>query len=117
MTPTTGKPFLKLKVIWKDDNMFELAVFTGNLNFSGKTEVYDQSESLAEFSKTLIGFPDGRNALFYEAGKKDSYAYFSMRYYPVGRGGLVGVELHIESNVSTEYRPEEKNKLKLEIIV
>lgn len=40
-----------------------------------------------------------------------------MKYYPIGNNGLIGVEINIESNVSTVYRPEEKYKLKLEIVV
>lgn len=109
--------FLELKAIWKDDDMFELAISAANDAFSGKTEVYDQSETLLEFAKNLKGFPIETNSLFYEAGQKDSYVYFSMRFYVLGRAGLAGVEIHLESNVSTEFRPEEKSKLKLEIIV
>ena len=33
--------FLKLKVIWKDDDMFELQVTANNGRYSGKTEVYE----------------------------------------------------------------------------
>jgi hypothetical protein len=81
------------------------------------TQVYDQSESLSNFASTLKGFPKNNDKLFYEAGEKDSYAYFSMKYYCLDKAGHIGVEIHLESNVSTEYRQEEKNKLKLEIFV
>ena len=117
MTQDNQKHFVELKVIWKDDEMFELSVLASSIDFLGRTEVYDQSESLSEFAKTLVDFPYDQNTLFYECGQKDSYAYFSMKYYPIGKSGLVGVEIIIESNVSTDYRPEEKSKLKLEIIV
>ncbi|GEM66338.1 hypothetical protein SF1_43200 [Sphingobacterium faecium NBRC 15299] len=40
-----------------------------------------------------------------------------MKYYSIGKSGYIGVEVNLESNVSTEYRQEEKNKIKLEIIV
>jgi hypothetical protein len=111
------KSFLKLKIIWKDDDMFEIKVTTSNTSFFGSTEVYDQSERLYEFAESLKTFPENNKILFYEAGEKDSYAYFSMKYYLIDKGGHIGVEINLESNESTEYRKEEKNKLKLEIIV
>jgi hypothetical protein len=117
MTSENRKSFLELRIIWKDDEMFELNVTASNIDFFGTTQVYDQSESILRFASTLVDFPKGDTTLFHEAGEKDSYAYFSMRYYPIGRTGRVGVEVSLESNVATEFRPEEKNKLKLEIIV
>jgi hypothetical protein len=117
MTAENRKSFLELKVIWKDDDMFEFSVTASSIDFFGRTEVYDQSESLSKFALTLKGFPSDNKTLFYEAGQKDSYAYFSMKYYSIDKGGHIGVEINLESNVSTEYRQEEKNKVKLEIIV
>lgn len=117
ITAENRKSFLKLEVIWKDDVMFELRVTASNVDFFGRTEVYDQSESLSQFASNLKGFPNENKTVFYEAGKKDSYADFSMKCYPIGRIGRIGVEIHLESNVPTEYRQEEKNKVKLEIIV
>ncbi|KIO76790.1 hypothetical protein TH53_12775 [Pedobacter lusitanus] len=117
MTFDNRKSFLELRIIWKDDDMFELKVTASNIDFSGTTQIYDQSEDISRFASTLTDFPKGDKTLFHEAGGKDSYAYFSMKYYPIGRSGLVGVEIKLESNVATEFRQEEKNKLKLEIIV
>ncbi|WP_342331655.1 hypothetical protein [Pedobacter sp. FW305-3-2-15-E-R2A2] len=111
------KPFIEVKVIWKDDDMFEMSVSAFNGGFYGRTEVYEQSKPLSAFARSLIAYPKGREVLFYEAGEKDSISYFSMKYYPVGVNGIVGVEVHLESNVCTQYREEEKDKLKLEIIV
>jgi hypothetical protein len=111
------KSFLRLKVIWKDNDMFELEVKTSNIHFSGKTEVYDQSESLSEFALKLTNFPNNEMTLYYEMGEKDSYAYFSISFYPIDLGGHIGVEIYLESSVPTEYRKEEKHKLKLEFIV
>lgn len=111
------RPFLELKVIWKDDEMFEMSITAFSDDFYGKTEVYEQSKPLSDFAKSLIAYPKDQKPLFYEAGEKDSYAYFSMKYYPIGVNGIVGVEIHLEENVGTTYRKEEKNKLKLEIIV
>jgi hypothetical protein len=111
------KSFLELKVVWKDDHMIELRVKTSNSRFSGTTEVYDTSDTLSDFAKKLVGFPSDNKMLFYEAGEKDSYAYFSMRFYCIDTAGHIGVEINLEENVSTVYRQEEKDKLKLEIIV
>lgn len=117
MNSSIRKSFLELKSIWKDEHMFELKVIASNTYFKGETEVYDQFESISDFAKALIAYPKDDNILFYEAGIKDDYSYFSMKYYPIDKNGHIGVEINIESNVSTTFRPEEKNKLKLEITV
>ena len=117
MTLNNRKSFLELKSIWKDDDIFKLKVTVSDNVFAGETEVYDQFECISDFAKELIGYPKDDKILFYEAGEKESYAYFSMKYYPIDNGGHIGVEINIESNVTTIYRPEEKNKLKVEIIV
>ena len=111
------KSFLELKVVWKDNDMFELKVTASNGRFSGMTEVYDTTESLSSLARSLSNFPTVIKTLLHEAGEKDSYSYFSMMFYPVGRSGLIGVLINLEENVATEYRPEEKDKIKLEIIV
>lgn len=117
MTSNNRKSFLELKSIWKDEHMFELRVTVSNNKFTGEIEVYDQYECISDFAKELIEYPKNDKILFYEAGEKDSYSYFSMKYYPIDNSGHIGVEINIESNVSTVYRPEEKNKLKIEIVV
>ncbi|MFN5308813.1 MAG: hypothetical protein ACK5C0_05105 [Candidatus Kapaibacterium sp.] len=117
MTSNNRKSFLELKSIWNDEHIFELKVIVSNNIFSGETEVYDQYERISEFAKKLVDYPKDNKILFYEAGKKDSYSYFSMKYYPIDKSGHIGVEINIESNVPTFYRPEEKYKLKLEIVV
>lgn len=65
----------------------------------------------------LEGFPNGQNTLTHSAGEKDSYAYFEMMFYSIGQAGKVGVLVTLEENVSNEYRENEKDKLKLELIV
>lgn len=109
--------FLKLEVIWKDDDMFELQVSVDNGRYSGKTEVYETKESLLTFATSLKGYPNGNESLMHKCGEKDSYAYFEMKFYQIGSTGIVGVQTSIEENVATEYRKEEKDKLKLELIV
>ncbi|MCP9761466.1 hypothetical protein [Lacihabitans soyangensis] len=111
------KSYLELKVIWKDDDVLELSVKVSNGRYSGITEVYDTPETLFNFARRLEGYPSVNQELFYEAGKKDSYSFFSMRFYKIDSAGQIGVEIMLEENVSTEYRPEEKDKLKVEIII
>lgn len=111
------KSFIKLKIIWKDDDMFELQVTASNGRFIGTTEVYDQSRPLYDFANSLIGFPRTSDSVFlHEAGEKDGYAYFAMKFYTIDSVGHLGVQVTLESNVSTKYRAEEKDKLSLEIL-
>ena len=111
------KSFLKLQVVRKDEHMFELKVTASNGRYFGTTEVYDTTASLLGFAQTLIGFPNDNSHLLHEAGTKDGYAFFSMNFYCIDNAGHVGVEINLEDNVATEFRHEEKNKIKLEIIV
>ena len=112
------KSFLELKIVWKDDDMFALKVTASNGRYFGITEVYDTTESLLGFARTLTGFPkDDNKKSFHEAGNKNGYAYFSMNFYCIDNAGHIGVEINLEDTVATEFRHEEKDKLKLEIIV
>ena len=117
MNTDSRKSFLELIVVWKDDDMFELKVTASNGRYSGTTEVYDTSDTLAKFATSLKGYPTDNTILFHEAGEKNNYAYFSMRFYCIDNAGHVGVQINLEDNVATEYRGEEKNKLTLEILV
>jgi hypothetical protein len=107
---------LSLEVIWKDEHMLELEVFASNKFFKGITQVYDKAECLYQLSEQLLKFSNNSQPVFYESGEKDSYGYFSLRFYPVNSIGVTGVQIHLEENVLTEYRPEEKSKLTLEIL-
>lgn len=109
--------YLSLEVIWKDEDMFELKVVVDNGRYSGTTEVYDQRKPLYEFALKLNGFPNGEDILVHSAGEIDSYAYFEMAFYPIDSTGKVGVLVTMEENVPTEYRENEKDKLKMELIV
>lgn len=109
--------YLKLEVIWKDEHMFELRVSADNGRYSGKTEVYETSDSLLAFANELNGFPVGKDQVHHSCGEKDSYAYFEMEFYKIGSTGICGVLISLEENVATEYRKEEKDKLTLELIV
>lgn len=111
------KSFLELKVVWKDDDMFELKVTASNVRYFGTTEVYDTSDTLTKFATSLSGYPTGNGTLIYEAGQKDSYSYFCMKFNCIDNAGHIGVQVSLEDNVATEYRQEEKNKVTLEILV
>ena len=112
-----NKNSLKFKVIWKDDDMFEIRISANNGRYSGTTEVYEVSESLLAFVKELNGFPTGKDRITHSCGKKGSYAYFEMEFYKIGGSGKCGVLITMEENVETEYRKEEKDKLSMELIV
>jgi len=111
------KSFLELAVVWKDEDMIELRVTAANANFYGKVQVYGQPDRLLQFASSILHSSLNEIDLFYESGNKDGYAYFSMKYYSIGFTGHIGVEISFEGNVSTDYRPEEKDKMKLEIII
>jgi len=108
--------YLSLEVIWKDEHMLELEVLASNRFFKGVTQVYDQAECLLQLSEQLLNFSINSQPVFYESGEKDSYAYFSLRFYPVSSNGVIGVQIHLEENVPTQFRAEEKSKLTLEIL-
>jgi hypothetical protein len=109
--------YLKLEVVWKDEDMFEIQVSANNGRYSGTTEVYETKESLSSFADSLKGFPIDNGKLSHSCGEKDSYAYFEMNFYSIGTSGIVGVQLMLEENVATEFRQEEKDKLVMELIV
>ena len=97
--------------------MLEVEVTASNAFFGGTTQVYDASESLIELANQLVAFPIGKDSPFYQIGEKESYAYCSFRFYPMGDYGLVGIHTQLEENVSTVYREKEKSKLSLELFL
>jgi hypothetical protein len=111
------KSYLELKVIWKDDDMFELKITATNGFFYGTTEVYETSDLLKAFAKSLLGYPNQDKVLFHEAGEKNSISYFSMKFYSKNFSGDIGIEVNLEKSLFPPYREEEKDKLKLGIIV
>ena len=108
--------YLAIKVIWKDDHMFEINVQATNGRYLGTTDVYETSDNLANFARLLLNYKAEKD-LVYEAGKKDGYAYFGMKLSPINHSGHISLLINLEENVATEYRDDEKDKLKLEIIV
>ncbi len=113
-----SKSFIELKAIWKDDHMFELDITATNGRFLGTTQVYDTTESLSRFAESLFRFPKDKNQLplLHEAGIKNGYAYFSMKFYCLDPAGHIGVQLSMEANDSN-YRSKEKDNVTLEMLV
>ncbi|MES1181469.1 MAG: hypothetical protein ABUL44_01610, partial [Flavobacterium sp.] len=63
-----------------------------------------------------VGFPKTNDSVFlHEAGEKDSYAYFAMKFYTINTVGHLGVLVMLEINNASNSRSEEKDKLTLEI--
>ncbi len=104
--------FLEMEIIWKDDDILELKVFASNGRYSGTTEVYDTSDSLIGFAKTLIGYPAENPTLTYQAenGRDNS---FVVTFYCVDNSGHIGVQIELEERI----REGQKNKIKFEINV
>jgi hypothetical protein len=118
MNIDNSKSFLKLQVIWKDEDMFELKVTATNGRYFGITEVYESSESLLHFAKSLVDFPKDDTVLMHEAGQNGKLGYFSMKFYTIDYSGHIGVEVSLEGNINhRSSRQEEKDRVKLEIIV
>jgi len=113
-----NKRYLKIELIWKDDDMIELQVSSNNGRYSGMTEVYDTRESLLEFASSLKEYPSKPDIIKYETGQQDSsFGYFGMKCYPIGELGIIGVQITLENKAATAYRLEEKDKLTMELIV
>lgn len=111
------KLFLRLQVVWKDEHMFELKVTASNGSYFGTTNVYDTPEQVLKFAQTLMSFPLRNSDIFYETGFKNEQASFSMHFYRIDNTGHIVLEIKLEDYVTTEYRHEHKNKIKIEISV
>ena len=107
---------LSFEIIWQDPDMVELKIMAANDEFSGATEVYTIYDDIWNFSKSLDKFPKSiGDTVEFSAGKKDSYAYANMRFYCFTASGHTASRIELESNVATEFRPEEKNRIELEL--
>ncbi len=116
MTPYRSASLLKLAIIWKDDEMIELAVTASNGRYSGTTAVYDRPEALLDLALALTNFPGKDQVLIYEAGTKAGYAFCAFRFYPVGPAGHIGVAVCLEQDGATGGRPQEKGRVQLELL-
>ena len=111
------KFFLKLQVVWKDEHMFELKVTASNGRYFGTTNVHDTPEPVLKFAQTLMSFPQHNNDLFYETRSKNGQSSFSMHFYHLDNSGNIVLEINLEDHITTEYRHEHKNKIKIEISI
>lgn len=105
-----------LEIIWKDEDMIEVKAQASNGRYCGVTIVYTTKAALKQMGEKLKGFPENTEDKYeYSAGNKDSYALLSMKFYTIDKAGHTATQICMEDNVSTEYRPEEKNKIQLEM--
>ncbi|HWY98963.1 MAG TPA: hypothetical protein VNY36_07760 [Bacteroidia bacterium] len=113
-----SKSFIELKAVWKDDHMFELSITATNGYFLGTTQVYNTTEALSRFAESLFRFPKDKDEhpIVYEAGIKNGYAYFSMKFYCIDPAGHIGVQLNMESN-DLKQISKAKDTVTLEILV
>ena len=107
---------LRIERIWDDPDMIEIDVRVFNGAYAGESQVYTVQQDILRFKEELEGFPksDDQTAYF-SAGKRDSYAFLSIRAYAFGGRGTCAIHVCMESNVPTHYRPEEKFKIELEM--
>lgn len=76
------KPFLEIKVSWKEHDIIGLQVIASNGNFCGKTEVLEFPENLREFSEKLKTYRKSEeHYLSYKPKIETGYNRFSMKYY------------------------------------
>ena len=111
-----AEAYLEIRKIWEDDHTIELNISASNGIFSGETQLYTTEESLTEWAEQLAGFPksDDQEVTFYD-GERESYSYSSIRAYTFSGMAKTAMHITLESNVSNEYRKEEKAKLEFEL--
>ena len=107
---------LTIERIWDDPDMIELDVHVSNGYYTGETQVYTTEKEIIELRKELEGFPKtDDHRVEFSAGTRDSYAFLSLRVYAFGGRGTCAIHVCLESNVPTDFRPEEKFKIQLEM--
>lgn len=110
------EPNLTIERIWDDPDMIELDVHVSNGNYIGDTQVYTTEKEIIELREELEGFPrTADHRVEFSAGSRDSYAYFAVSFYSFGGRGTCAIHVSLESNVPTDFRPEEKFKIQLEM--
>ena len=111
------KSFLKLEIIWEDDDLIELKVTVAGSGFCGTTFVYDTSECLSKLAENLKGFPSTDKALIHhESGEKNGYSFYSIRLYQLDNRGILGAEITLEENTAGR-ESDFKSKMSVEIKV
>ena len=76
------KPFLEIKVMWREHGMIALQVIASNGNFCGKaTDVLEFPEDLLEFSEKLKTYSKSEEHLSYKPKIEANNVHFFMKYY------------------------------------
>jgi hypothetical protein len=109
-------PHFSVRVIWQDDDMVEVEASACTQHFSGLTQVYTTYDELRNLSISLAGFPKAATSrVTFSAGAAASYSFLSADFYCVDNAGHAAAQFTIESNVPTDWRPQEKNHVRLEM--
>lgn len=109
-------PRFSIGVIWQDDDLVEIEAAACIEQFSGLTQVYTTYDELRKLCTSLAGFPTTASSrVQFSAGKVDSYSFLSVDFYCIDHAGHAAAQITIESNVPTNYRPQEKHRVRLEM--
>ena len=109
-------PRFSIRVIWQDDDLVEIEAAACIEHFSGLTQVYTTYNELRKLAASLAGFPmTAASRVAFSAGKPDSYSFLGVDFYCIDSAGHAAAQITIESNVPTDYRPEEKHRVRLEM--
>ena len=110
------QPQLSLSVIWQDDDVVELQAAASSQHFAGLTQVYTTYAALREWHTALQGFPRASTSrITFTAGGEGAYSCFHADFYCINAVGHIAAQITLESNVATEHRPEEKQRVQLEL--
>lgn len=93
------QPFLKLEIIWEDDDLIELRVIANNGSFSGTTEVYSTAESINNLSEQLENYLPDNDPVTFSAGHGDYKCSIAIKYLDPSGKIIINVLLEAESIV------------------
>ena len=109
-------PRFSISVIWQDDDLVEIEAAACTEHFSGLTQVYTTYDELRTLHVSLAGFPKTFSSrVAFSAGEADSYSFLGVDFYCIDQAGHAAAQITIESNVPTNYRPQEKHRVRLEM--
>jgi hypothetical protein len=109
-------PRLSIGVIWQDDDLVEIEAAACTEHFSGLTQVYTTYDELRKLRVSLVGFPKTASSrVAFSAGETDSYSFLGVDFYCIDHAGHAAVQITIESNVPTNGRPQQKQRVRLEM--
>jgi len=109
-------PRFSIGVIWQDDDLVEIEAAACTEHFSGLTQVYTTYDELRKLRASLIGFPkSSASRVAFSAGEADSYSFLGVDFYCFDLAGHAAAQITIESKVPTNWRPEQRHRVRLEM--